>query len=133
MSETKEPASVLDLLLRPELPDVRRVLQEKQVEVKRLSKLTGEKVVFTLRALTYDQVRRIQDHPRGEQAVQGVIQGCVSPDWKDPALLDVSRSIATPADAVKARLTAGEIDELYIEIQALSGYLDRTLADVKNG
>jgi len=133
MSEKKEPVSVLDLLLRPELPDVRKALPEKQVEVKRLSELTGEKVIFTLRGLTYDQVRRIQDHPRAEQAVQGVLFGCVSPNWKDPALLDNSKSIATPADAVKARLTAGEIDELYIEIQDLTGYLRRTLDDVKNG
>ncbi len=126
MSEKKEPVSVLDLLLRPELP-------EKKVEVKRLSALTGEKVVFTLRGLAYDQVRRVQDHPRGDQAVEGVIRGCVSPNWKDPALLDKGRSIATPADAVKARLTAGEIDELYIEIQDLTGYLRRTLDEVKNG
>ncbi len=133
MSEKKEPVSVLDLLLRPELPDVRRELPEKQVEVKRLSELTGEKAVFTLRALTYDQVRRVQDYPRGEQAVQGVLYGCVSPNWKNPALVDTAKSIATPADAVKARLTAGEIDELYMEIQELSGYLRRTLADVKNG
>jgi len=133
MSEKKENAGVLDLLLRPELPDVRRELPEKQVEVKRLSKLTGEKAVFTLRGLTYDQVRRVQDYPRGEQAVQGVLLGCADPKWKDPSLLDTSRSIATPADAVKARLTAGEIDELYMEIQELSGYLRRTLADVKNG
>ena len=38
----------------------------------------------------------------------------------------------TPLDAIKARLSAGEIDEAYIEIQKLSGYLRRTLAEVKN-
>ncbi len=75
----------------------------------------------------------MQDYPRAEQAVQGVILGCTSPNWKDPALLETARSIATPADAVKARLTAGEIDELYFEIQDLTGYLRRTLDDVKNG
>ena len=31
-----------------------------------------------------------------------------------------------------AQLSAGEIDEAYIEIQELSGYLRRTLAEVKN-
>ena len=35
--------------------------------------------------------------------------------------------------AITARLTAGEIDELYLEIQTLTGYLRRTLAEVKNG
>ena len=129
----KKPfVSVLDLLLRPDLPDVRRELPEKRVEVKRLSRLAGEPVVFRLKALTYDQTRRVQDKPRGEQAVQAVLLGCVEPDWKNRELLDPGRGIATPVDAIKARLTAGEIDELYAEIQILSGYLVRALADVKN-
>lgn len=62
----------------------------------------------------------------------GVLLGCVEPAWKDCSLLDVSRGIATPIDAIKSKLTAGEIDELYAEIQVLSGYLVRTLNDVKN-
>lgn len=128
----KKPfVSVLDLLLRPDLPDVRRELPEKRVEVKRLSRLAGEPVVFHLKALTYDQTRRVQDKPRGEQAVQAVLLGCVDPDWKDKSLL-APGSVATPIDAIKSKLTAGEIDELYIEIQMLSGYIDRALADVKN-
>ena len=57
--------------------------------------------------------------------------GCVEPDWKDRSLL-APGSVATPIDAIKSKLTAGEIDELYIEIQMLSGYIDRALADVKN-
>ena len=129
--DKKPTVSVLDLLLRPELPDVRRELPEKRVEVKRLSRLAGEPVVFRLKALTYDQTRRVQDKPRGEQAVQAVLLGCVEPDWKDRSLL-APGSGATPIDAIKSKLTAGEIDELYIEIQMLSGYIDRALADVKN-
>lgn len=39
--DKKPTVSVLDLLLRPELPDVRRELPEKRVEVKRLSRLGG--------------------------------------------------------------------------------------------
>ena len=128
----KEKMSVLDLLLRPELPDVRRALPEKKVEVKRLSELAGAPVVFTIRALTYDQTRKVQDHPRGEQAVNGVLLGCVEPAWKDSGFIDASRGIVTPIDAIKSKLTAGEIDELYAEIQVLSGYLVRTLNDVKN-
>ena len=112
----KPTVSVLDLLLRPDLPDVRRELPEKRVEVKRLSRLAGEPVVFRLKALTYDQT---------------LLLGCVEPDWKDRSLL-APGSVATPIDAIKSKLTAGEIDELYIEIQMLSGYIDRALADVKN-
>ncbi|WP_300636014.1 phage tail assembly chaperone [uncultured Oscillibacter sp.] len=130
--ENEKKASVLDLLLRPELPDVRKVLPEKQVEVKRLTELAGEPVVFTLRALTYNETRQIQDKPREDQALSAVLYGCKDPDFRDKRLLDAEKGIVTPLDAIKARLSAGEIDEAYIEIQELSGYLRRTLAEVKN-
>ena len=130
--ENEKKASVLDLLLRPELPDVRKVLPEKQVEVNRLTELAGEPVVFTLRALTYNETRQIQDKPREDQALSAVLYGCKDPDFRDKRLLDAEKGIVTPLDAIKARLSAGEIDEAYIEIQELSGYLRRTLAEVKN-
>ena len=130
--DKKPTVSVLDLLLRPELPDVRQELPEKRVEVKRLSRLAGEPVVFRLKALTYDQTRRVQDKPRGEQAVEMVLLGCTEPNWRAPGLLDPAKNIATPIDAIKAKLTAGEIDELAVEIQMLGGYIVRALEDVKN-
>ncbi len=130
--ENEKKVSVLDLLLQPELPDVRKVLPEKQVEVKRLTELAGEPVVFTLRALTYNETRQIQDKPREDQALSAVLYGCKDPDFRDKRLLDAEKGIVTPLDAIKARLSAGEIDEAYIEIQELSGYLRRTLAEVKN-
>ena len=130
--ENEKKVSVLDLLLRPELPDVRRVLPEKQVEVKRLTELAGEPVVFTLRAMTYNETRQLYDKPREDQALSAVLYGCKDPDFRDKRLLDAEKGIVTPLDAIKARLSAGEIDEAYIEIQELSGYLRRTLAEVKN-
>ena len=130
--DAEKNVSVLDLLLRPELPDVRKALPEKRVEVKRLSEIAGEPVVFTLRGLAYNETRQIQDKPREDQAVSGVLYGCKDPDFRDKRLLDPEKGLVTPPDVIKARLTAGEIDELYIEIQKLSGYLRQTLADVKN-
>ena len=130
--ENEKKVSVLDLLLRPELPDVRRVLPEKQVEVKRLTELAGEPVVFTLRAMTYNETRQLYDKPREDQTLSAVLYGCKDPDFRDKRLLDSEKGIVTPLDAIKARLSAGEIDEAYIEIQELSGYLRRTLAEVKN-
>ena len=130
--ENEKKVSVLDLLLRPELPDVRRVLPEKQVEVKRLTELAGEPVVYTLRAMTYNETRQLYDKPREDQTLSAVLYGCKDPDFRDKRLLDSEKGIVTPLDAIKARLFAGEIDELHIEIQKLSGYLRRTLAEVKN-
>lgn len=130
--ENEKKVSALDVLLRPELPDVRKVLPEKRVEVKRLSELAGAPVIFTLRAMTYNETRQIQDKPREDQAVTAVLYGCKDPDFRDKRLLDAEKSVATPLDAIKTKLTAGEIDELYIEIQKLSGYIYRTLREVKN-
>lgn len=130
--QEKENLNVVDVLLGSRLPDMRKALPTKQVEVPRLSQETGKPVVFTLRGLSYDQVRKLQDKSRGEQAVYGVLYGCVSPSWKDPRLLDKDRGIATPTDAIKAVLMSGEIDDLFLEIQRLCGYLFRTIADIKN-
>ena len=103
--ENEKNVSALDLLLRPELPDVRKVLPEKRVEVTRLS----EPAVVTLRALSYNEIRQVQDKPREEQAVSAVLYGCKDPDLRDKRLLDPERGAATPLDAIKARLAAGDI------------------------
>ena len=130
MELEKNSIPVLDLLLRGDLPDVRKNLPEKRVEVKRLSEIAESPVVFTLRALTYDETRRLRDKPQEDVAVSAVLYACKDPDWRDKRLL--ADGAVTPLDAIKARLTAGEIDELYIEIQKLSGYLRQTLGEVKN-
>lgn len=130
--DNKQNMGVLDILLGADLPDMRKNLPEQKVEVPRLSQEAGKPVIFTLRALPYDKVREIQEKPRDEQALYGVLYGCVDPSWKDNRLMDPGKSIVTPPDAIKAKLMSGEIDELYAKIQKLSGYLRRTLRDVKN-
>ena len=123
--------STLDVLLRSDLPDMRKDLPEKKVEITRLSLLAGEPVEFTVRALTYKQVRELQDRSE-DRSAYGVLYGCVNPNWKDPKLLNKENGLVTPIDVIKAKLLPGEIEDLYIEIQLLSGYLRRTISDVKN-
>ena len=130
--ENEKNASVLDLLLRTDLPDVRKALPEKRMEVKRLSELAGEPVIFTLRALSYKEIRDIQDKRREDQAVSAVLYACKDPDWRDQRLRSAVSGAVTPLDVIQARLSPGEIDELYVEIQKLSGYINRTLREVKN-
>ena len=130
--ENEKSTGVLELLRRADLPDVRKTLPEKRMEVKRLTELAGEPVIFTLWGLTYQEIRDIQDKRREDQAVSAVLYACKEPDWRDQRLLNAAGGAVTPLDVIKARLTAGEIDELYIEIQKLSGYLRQTLAEVKN-
>lgn len=130
--ENEKNTSALDLLLRPDMPDVRKALPKKRMEVKRLTELAGEPVIFTLRGLTYQEIRDIQDKRREDQAVSAVLYACNDPDWWDQRLLNAVSGAVTPLDVIKARLNPGEIDELYVEIQKLSGYINRTLREVKN-
>ena len=123
--------NVLDVLLRADLPDMRKDLPEKRIEMIRLSDLAGAPVEFTLRGLTYSQVRKLQDRV-DDRSAYAVLYGCAETDWKDPKLLDKEKGLVTPIDVIKAKLLPGEIEDLYIEIQLLSGYLRRTISDVKN-
>ena len=54
-----EKTSILDLLLKPETPNVRKSLPTARYRVKRLSELLGEDVVFELRALPYGKVSEL--------------------------------------------------------------------------
>ena len=64
--------------------------------------------------------------------MSAVLYACKDPDWRDQRLLSAVSGAVTPLDVIQARLSPGEIDELYVEIQKLSGYINRTLREVKN-
>lgn len=125
-------ASILEFLLTPEVPNVAKELPEKQFEVKRLSKLTGQKVTFTLRALPYGKVQEVRQMAEDNQEAQILLQGCVEPNLKDAQLM-AKYDAATPLDAIYALLLPGEIADLSMEVERLSGYRRKTIAEVKNG
>ena len=126
-----ETADPLKILLSGDLPDLRRELPRAKVEVPRLSKAAGVPVVFSLRALTYSEVSRIQERG-GKLSAMILLEGCESPNWKDPALSGEGTGMATPLDAMKAKLLPGEIEELAVRIQQLSGYLNKVTIELKN-
>ncbi len=122
---------LLALLLRPELPNVQRQLPTARYRVQRLSEALGEDVVFTLRALPYGAVQRMRESAAGDTSVQILLQGCVEPDWKDPALKERWGG-ATPAETVKNVLLPGEIEDLSRAVERLCGYRRTTIDEVKN-
>lgn len=61
--------------------------EEKEFEVKRLSRLAGKPVVFRLRGIGYSRAAEIREMS-GEQDVQILLAGTVSPNWKDKELLE---------------------------------------------
>lgn len=126
----ENPVSLVDLLLRPELPNVRRELPTKKFELPRLSKLVGEKVIFTLRGLPYGRVqelRRLEE----DSEIQILLSGCVEPDLKDRRFLE-RYGAPTPADVVTAMLLPGEVADLSRAVERLSGYRMVTIGEVKN-
>lgn len=129
MSET---ISILDLLLKPQIPNVLRQLPTKEYKLKRLSELCGQDVLFQLKALPYGRVAELRENESADLNVQILLAGVVSPNLKDPALQDKFGG-ATPAETVKAMLLPGEIEELSRAVEKLCGYRMTTVEEIKNG
>ena len=121
-----EKTSILDLLLKPETPNVRKSLPTARYRVKRLSELLGEDVVFELRALPYGKVSELKESMSEDLSVHIVLS-----DLKDPAL-QAKFGGATPAETVKALLLPGEIEDLSRAVERLCGYRTATIEEVKN-
>ena len=124
-------SKVLDLLLKPEVPNVQRELPTARYKVKRLSELTGSDVVFTLKALPYGRVQELQESSTEDLNVHILLAGVTEPDLKAPALAEKFGG-ATPAETVKAMLLPGEIEDLSRAVEKLCGYRRTTIDEVKN-
>lgn len=122
--------TTLDLLLRPDVPDVQKHLPTEQVKIKRLSKVTGEAVVFCIHGLTARTVRKIRESEDKDTAVRIVLAGVSDPSFKDSQLIAKFGGLDA-AEAVKAILLPGEIEDLSRAIEQLSGYRGSTIETVK--
>lgn len=129
-NEERTQPSVLDLLLGGGIPNVEEDLPTADYKIDRLSTLTGHDVVFKLRALPYGKVHDIERFTR-DADIHILLAGCVEPNLKDERLKEKFGG-ATPADAVKKMLLAGEITDLSQAIERLSGYRRLTITEVKN-
>ena len=123
--------SVLDMLLRPELPNVQKELPTAQYKVKRLSKLLGEDVVFTLKALPYGKIDEIRQGTGDDMSIQIVLAGVADPNLRASELGQRFGGV-TPAETLKAMLLPGEIEDLSRAIERLCGYRTTTIEEVKN-
>jgi len=105
-------------------------LPEKDYKVKRLSEETGGEIIFRLRALPFSRVAEIRRIDEEEQNIHIILAGIISPDLKNQQLLDRFNA-ETPADLVKNMLLPGEIDDLALRIERLSGYKSVVTEEVK--
>jgi len=117
---------VLELLLNAQPAK----LPEKDYKIKRLSQECGGDVVFRLRALPFSRVAEVRRIDEDGQAVHIILAGVISPDLKNQALLN-KYDAATPAELIQAMLLPGELDDLALKIEQLSGYKKTVLEEVK--
>ncbi len=122
-------SKLLDMLLRPEVPDVDKNLPTKQVKVRRLSEKVGQDVVFTLQALPYGRIEDVKQATDSSMVI--LLSGLIDPDPKNEAL-NKRFNAATPKEMLQHLLLPGEIDELSIEVERLSGFRTKTIEDIKN-
>ena len=125
-------SDLIDLLLKPEVPNVQKKLPTAQYKVKRLSQLTGQDVIFELRALPYGKVQEIKDSKSQDVNVHIVLAGLKDPDIKAGELQTKFGGI-TPAETLKAMLLPGEIVDLAQAIEKLTGYRGTTIEEIKKG
>lgn len=118
--------NVLDLLLNMEPQG----LPEKEIKVKRLSRICGEDVVFRLRALPYSRVAEIKEKDGGDMNLLILLAGVMEPDLKRKELRE-KYAAETPKELVKHLLLPGEIEDISREIEKLSGYRGMTLEQVE--
>lgn len=132
-------SSTLDLLLGIDPAKLKRPV--KQVELTRLSEAAGDKVVFTIQALTLseeEEISEISDRSGEKDPVTvrifTVLKGVIAPDLKAAKLLE-RYGAATPKELLESGklLQSGEIAHLYSQISELSGYSENAVADLKNG
>lgn len=118
---------VLQVLLsrEKELP-----VQEKEFKIRRLCRKGEEPVVFTLRSLSYNRVAELKRIGGDDMKLHIVLAGVKAPDLKSQDLLD-HYGAATPLELLKLMFLPGEIEDLCIEIEKLSGYRTDTLEAVK--
>jgi len=130
--------STLDLLLKMDETKIKK--PTKGVEIRRLSEVAGEKVVFVCEAVTHNKMAEIQEMAFDiksqqmdiqEMQVMTVLAGVKEPNFKSKELLEKFHA-PTPKELVQKLLLPGEITNLYNVISELSGFGSDAVAEVKN-
>lgn len=105
-------------------------VQEKEVKIKRLSPKGQEPVVFSLRSLSYNRVAELKKIGGEDMKLHILLAGIKSPDLKNQELLD-KYGAATPLHLLKILLLPGEIEDLSLAVERLSGYRVDTIEEIK--
>ena len=126
--------SLVDSLLKADIAKVTE-LPADEVEIKRLSKITGSRFAVKVRAINGNRYTEIQksvlnigskgksDFDIAKAKTLTVLEGIVEPDMRDKELLKQFKAV-TPKEAINKIFLPGEIDRIYKKITELCGYDD---------
>lgn len=113
--------NIIDVLLGLGPRESRR----QRIKMRDLSRRAGQDVVFTVRELGYNEIQDINrmegGRPDGDVNIAVILAGVVEPDLRSGALRE-RYGAPTPAMLLPKMLSAGEIAELAMRIEKLSGY-----------
>lgn len=113
--------NIIDVLLGLGPREGRR----QRIKMRDLSRRAGQEVVFTVRELGYNEIQDINrmegGRPDGDVNIAVILAGVVEPDLRSGALRE-RYGAPTPAMLLPKMLSAGEIAELAMRIEKLSGY-----------
>lgn len=112
-------SKILDLLLRPDTPDVQKQLARARFELPRLSEVYREPFVLQLKGMPYGRALEIKDMANSE--LQTVLAGDDSGIWKSDKL-QRKFGVTTPAELVTHLLQPGEIRAVSVAVEQLSGF-----------
>ncbi len=130
--------NTLDLLLQLDESKLKKPCKE--VNMKRLSELIGERVIFKIEALTPAKMEEIQEMAMDETMeninvselqIMTILEGVKEPNFKSKELMD-KFGVYTPKDLIRKILLPGEIITLYNIIGDLSGFDGGAVEEVKN-
>lgn len=133
--------NIVDRLLQTE-PVVLETAEEREIELKRLSKLMGEPFILRCKGLPgnrYTELATIAVDKNGKPDISKAhdvniliaVAGTISPDLKDQRLLQHFKC-STPKDLICKLLNGGEIARVAEAVTELSGFGEDSDDEIKN-
>ena len=105
---------------------------EKEIKLLKLSEELGKEVIFKIPSLPYNTVARLRDREdQKEFPLHVVLEGVVSPNLRSEELMR-AYDAPTPIELIKSILRPGEIEDISIQIEKLSGYRTDTVKLVED-
>lgn len=126
--------SIIDLLLETNVEKL-QTKHNKNYEIKRLSKVLGEKFIITCYALTHEQVAHIGEISKtnADMELNTILEACRIDGQRlsNKELMD-KFGVFTPKDLLNKLFLPGELYSIYKVVNELSGYNNDAVREVKN-